>query len=75
MIPRSSSQQHHTQVDMLFNQKTLEQFYYSIKNQMKYEPSMIAENLRRLRIAIQFLMHNTVALIIVMKTVHEKCTT
>ena len=41
----------------LFNHKNLEKFYHHMKEQLQYQPSTIAEKLRRLKQAINFVAH------------------
>ena len=43
--------------DKLFNHKYLEHFYHSMKKELQYAPSTIAEKLKRLKKAMEFVAH------------------
>jgi len=45
-------------VDLLLNKKAIEAFFIYLKNQT-YQPTTIAEKLRRIKMAIQFILHQT----------------
>ena len=45
-------------IKILLNQKNLEHYYHHLKTSKKYKPTTNAEKLRRLRLAIRFLLHN-----------------
>ena len=53
-----SSSSTSTSSQFLFNSKNLESFYHFIKMR-KYQPTTISEKLRRVRMAIQFVLHET----------------
>lgn len=44
-------------LEMLMNRKNLENFYHILKDEKQYKPTTIAEKLRRLKMAIQFILH------------------
>ena len=44
-------------INKLFNHKNVEQFYHCMKEQLQYQPSTIAEKLRRLKRAIEVVAH------------------
>ena len=47
----------HTDHAKLFNRNNLENFYHFMRHEMEYKPSTIAEKLRRLKKAMDFLDH------------------
>ena len=55
-VPQSSNTTH-TDQKKLFNRKCLKEFYHHMKNELNYKPSTLAEKLRRLRKAVDFVAH------------------
>ena len=56
-LSHSSSMQS-TSIEFLFNPKNLENFYHFVKRQ-QHKPTIASEKLRRVKMAIQFILHET----------------
>ena len=55
-VTAQSSRDSYSKIGSLFDKTNLESFLYHIKMEKKYKPTTITEKIRRLKLAIQYIM-------------------